>query len=150
MERIVKQAVLDRELIAMPRSSKARSTEKPDVKKSPTESSASSRAFENVFARVAATLRQDGGVDEEAPPESRRRAFGAGALKVNGKIFAMPVRGALVVKLPRARVTALVESGAGEYFDPGHGRLMREWVSLRGRERSWIDLAREARDFVKG
>lgn len=137
----------------MPRSSKARSTKKSDVKKSPTESSASSRAtlaFENAFARVAATLKQDGDVDDEAPPESRRRPFGAGTLKVNGKIFAMPVRGALVIKLPNARVTALVQSGAGEYFDPGHGRLMREWVSLRGRERDWIGLAREARDFVKG
>jgi hypothetical protein len=137
----------------MPRSSKAGSAEKPDVKKSPTESSAPSRtslAFENAFAKVAATLRQDGGVDDEAPPGSRRRAFGAGALKVNGKIFAMPVRGTLVVKLPRARVAALVQSGAGEYFDPGHGRLMREWVSLRGHERDWIELAREARDFVKG
>jgi hypothetical protein len=140
-------------LIAMPRSSNPRSTEKPDVKKAATESTASSRAslaFENAFARIAATLRQDGGVDDEAPPESRRRAFGAGALKVNGKIFAMPVRGALVIKLPRARVTALVQSGAGEYFDPGHGRLMREWVSLRGRETDWIKLAREARAFVKG
>jgi hypothetical protein len=44
-------------------------------------------------------------------------------LKVNGKIFAMMNRGKFVVKLPRGRVDAIVATGAGENFDPGHGRL---------------------------
>jgi hypothetical protein len=56
-------------------------------------------------------------------------------LKVNGKIFAMMVRGKFVAKLPKARVDAIVATGVGENFDPGHGRLMKEWVANRIRKR---------------
>ncbi|HEX8273069.1 MAG TPA: hypothetical protein VF615_10555 [Longimicrobiaceae bacterium] len=69
-------------------------------------------------------------------------------LKVNGKIFAMVARGRLVVKLPKARVDALVGGGAGEHFDPGHGRRMKEWISIAGDD-GWQELAREAYAFVK-
>lgn len=65
----------------------------------------------------------------------------------------MPANGTLVIKLPKDRVDALVQSGAGAYYDPGHGRLMREWVSLHGSDHgsdaNWLSLAREAREFVK-
>src|SRR5579863_8162496 len=45
--------------------------------------------------------------------------FGSGALKTDGKIFAMiSSKGVFVVKLPKARVDALVAKGAGERFDP--------------------------------
>jgi TfoX/Sxy family transcriptional regulator of competence genes len=71
-------------------------------------------------------------------------------LKVNGKIFAMQSRGRFVAKLPKARVDELVGSGQGDYFDPGHGRLMKEWVSLTGDAPDWVELAREAHAFVKG
>lgn len=71
-------------------------------------------------------------------------------LAVGGKIFAMLVRGRLVVKLPKARVDAIIASGRGERFDPGHGRLMKEWASIDGERESWIDLAREAYHYVKG
>ena len=83
-------------------------------------------------------------------PGSEAR-FGAGALKVNNKIFAMLVRGRFVVKLPRQRVEGLVASGAGEPFDAGRGRPMKEWVALRpasGCDR--LHLAREALGFVGG
>jgi len=70
-------------------------------------------------------------------------------LKVGGKIFAMLVRGHLVVKLPRERVAALVEAGLGEQFDPQRdGRLMKEWVVVAGDDPPWLDLAREAHGFV--
>lgn len=77
------------------------------------------------------------------------RMFGSTALKVGGKVFAMLVKGKLVVKVPAERVAALLAAGRGEHFDPGHGRLMKEWVAVgaAGR-RAWIDLAREARAFV--
>jgi hypothetical protein len=71
-------------------------------------------------------------------------------LKVGGKIFAMLPRGRFVAKLPKARVDALVAAGHGVAFDPGHGRVMKEWIELAGDEPSWLALAREARRFVGG
>ena len=70
-------------------------------------------------------------------------------LNVGGKIFAMFVRGSFVAKLPRERVADLVGAGVGTYFDPGHGRLMKEWVAITDPDAPWIDLAREAHAFVK-
>jgi hypothetical protein len=69
-------------------------------------------------------------------------------LNVKGKIFAMFVRGKFVAKLPKARVSELVDSGAGDFFDPGHGRLMKEWVAIADDSLPWVELAREARAFV--
>ena len=60
------------------------------------------------------------------------------------------VKGRFVAKLPRERVDELVRQGKGEYFDPGHGRLMKEWVALTADTSSWVDLARQAHRFVKG
>lgn len=81
---------------------------------------------------------------------SRGRMFGSVGLKVNGKVFAMLVKGKFVAKLPKERVAELVASGTGEYFDPGHGKLMKEWVALMGAQGQWADLAKEARRFVGG
>ena len=79
------------------------------------------------------------------------KGFGSAGLKVNGKLFAlMSSQGKLVAKLPRRRVDALVSSGRAEHFDPGHGRLMKEWVAVDRGGASWVDLAREAYRFVKG
>jgi TfoX/Sxy family transcriptional regulator of competence genes len=81
---------------------------------------------------------------------SRRGMFGSsGQLRTSNRIFAMLVRGKLVVKLPRQRVDMLVASGEGERFDPGHGRLMKEWFTLApASEVGWLSLAREALEFV--
>ncbi len=78
-----------------------------------------------------------------------KKRFGASTLQVNGKIFAMLVDDTLVLKLPRQRVDALIEAGEGERFVPGHGRAMREWVTIAPAvgER-WLPLAREALTFV--
>jgi hypothetical protein len=76
------------------------------------------------------------------------KMMGSVGLRVNGKVFAMHVKGRFVAKLPRARVDALVQAGAGRYFDPGHGRLMKEWVAVAGDAASWLGLAREAYAFV--
>lgn len=79
------------------------------------------------------------------------KGFGSGGLKVDGKLFALlSSRGQFVAKLPRQRVSELVAEGKGEPFDPGHGRLMREWVALDDRQDDWVRLAREARRFVGG
>lgn len=70
-------------------------------------------------------------------------------LKVNGKIFAMFGRGEFVTKLPKERVDQLVSDGKGRRFDPGHGRLMKEWVVVGAGKANWVELAKEAYDFVK-
>ena len=78
------------------------------------------------------------------------KGFGSTGLKVNGKLFAfVSSKGKFVAKLPRQRVDALVSAGRGERFDPGHGRLMKEWVAVGARGADWVDLAREAHRFVK-
>ena len=71
-------------------------------------------------------------------------------LRVSGKIFAMLVRGELVVKLPKDRVDALDDAGAGR-FDAGKGRPMKEWASVpASASRRWKGLVDEARVFVGG
>ena len=78
--------------------------------------------------------------------------FGSsGQLKVDGKIFAMLVRGSLVLKLPRSRVDELVDSSEGERFDAGKGKPMREWFVLSPTsKKQWRPLANEALAFVGG
>jgi hypothetical protein len=62
----------------------------------------------------------------------------------------MLVRGELVVKLPKKRVEELSAAGVGHPFDPGHGRLMKEWVAVPiAVSRRWLSLVREAREFVR-
>jgi hypothetical protein len=96
-----------------------------------------------VLAPVLEAFAEDRGV-------SRRRMFSSeNAFSVNGKIFAMLVRGALVVKLPRDRVDALVDAGKGKRFDPGTGRLMKEWITVEAGGLPWVALAKEAHGYVR-
>jgi hypothetical protein len=104
---------------------------------------------EERFADIVFTLFGEPGVTPPtAGPEAGHR-FGSHGLKVNGKIFAMLVRGIYIVKLPRPRVDALCASGDGRRWDPGHGRLMKEWLALDPTSREdWLTLAKEALAFV--
>ncbi len=96
------------------------------------------------FAPVMAAFAKDKDV-------TQKRMFSSdNVLNVNGKIFAMLVKGKFVAKLPKERVDDLVSGGTGEYFDPGHGRLMKEWVAVGAGRTSWVELAREAYRHVKG
>jgi hypothetical protein len=70
-------------------------------------------------------------------------------LRINGKIFAMFSRERFVVKLPKPVVDELVSGRKGERFDPGHGRLMKEWVVVWEGKADWVDLARQAYQFVR-
>ena len=84
------------------------------------------------------------------PDEVGRHGFGSAALKVNGSIFAMLIRHHLVVKLPRARVCALIDAETGGPFDAGKGTPMKEWLTVTGGDdRTWHTLAEEACVFVR-
>ncbi len=106
---------------------------------------------ESAFEAIVEAFAGDAAV---TPPAPSRREFGSNGVKAHGRIFAMLVRGDLVVKLPAARVDALVSAGRGARFDAGKGRPMKEWLvvapgrTLRATAEPWLALAREARDFV--
>jgi hypothetical protein len=95
------------------------------------------------FQQLAAGLLAD-------PEVAEGTGFGsAPGLRIKGKIFAMLVKDQLVVKLPKDRVDELVSAGAGTQFDPGHGRLMKEWASVApDSSEDWERLAGEALQFV--
>jgi hypothetical protein len=106
-------------------------------------------AVESRFAAVVEALAGTPGVTRGA---EGKKGFGSGALQVDGRIFAMvSSSGSFVVKLPKQRVEALEAEGAGARFDPGHGRLMKEWLAVDpAAPLDWIVLAREALQFVRG
>ncbi len=89
------------------------------------------------------------GEDDVLPPPGGS-GFGRGALRYRRKIFAMFVRGRLVVKLPRKRVDELVAEGHGVRFDANKGTPMKEWFSLDPEsDLGWPPLAREALAFAR-
>jgi hypothetical protein len=64
------------------------------------------------------------------------RKFGKNGLKgKSGKLFALFTQGTLVVKLPNERVAAIDAQGVGKPFDPGHGRLMKGWLTVTSTKR---------------
>jgi hypothetical protein len=78
------------------------------------------------------------------------KMFGSSSvLNVDGKIFAMCRKGELVVKLPKERVDELVRARKGTRFEPGHGRIMKEWVVIPAKKEDWQKLSKEAYGFVK-
>jgi len=104
---------------------------------------------EERFAELVEALLGLKGVTHSSDGSHSKKGFGSSGLKVHGRIFAMVSRGRLVVKIPRQRVEALTASGDGRRFDPGHGRLMKEWLYLEPTsEEEWLPLAKEAMDFV--
>jgi hypothetical protein len=105
---------------------------------------------EEHYAALVESFGGEPGVTFSSDAGASGRSFGSDALKVDNKIFALlSSKRRFVVKLPRQRVDALVSAGEGERFDPGHGRLMKEWLSVNpGSEDHWRALAKEAKEFV--
>lgn len=63
----------------------------------------------------------------------------------------MLVRGHVVVKLPKARVTEPVAAGEGGHFDANKGTPMKEWFMVDDSSGlSWSTLSREALDHTVG
>jgi hypothetical protein len=89
--------------------------------------------------------------DVVPPGSNTGSGFGSHALRYRRKIFAMLVRGRLVVKLPKARVDALVGAGEGVRFDANKGTPMKEWFALAPESAlDWRPLADEALAFAGG
>ena len=105
---------------------------------------------EERFAKIVKALSGHPGVTPPSDPTHSRKKFGSSGLKINDKIFAMmSSKGEFVVKLPQQRVDALTASGEGKRFDPGHGRLMKEWLTVdTTSDVAWLRLAKEALEFV--
>jgi hypothetical protein len=86
------------------------------------------------------------------PEVQRSTMMGLPCLRVDGAFFASCDRttGDLLVKLPEARVDALVASGAANAFAPA-GRRFREWAAVpESKSRSWRRLLEDALTFVGG
>jgi hypothetical protein len=98
---------------------------------------------ETAFAALAERFAEEPGV-------ASGTGFGsAPGMRVGGKIFAMLPHGELVVKLPPARCTEMVEAGEGRLFVVGK-RTMREWLVVDGvDERAWTALSTEALAYVR-
>lgn len=101
---------------------------------------------ERKFAKVIEILSKD-----RAVTIGGGKGFGNGALKSEGKIFAMITStNQFVVKLSKDRVNALVASGTGQRFEPRPGRPMKEWLVVTGEDIEWLPLAKEACEFIIG
>jgi TfoX/Sxy family transcriptional regulator of competence genes len=83
------------------------------------------------------------------PDIEHKPAFGSPGLRYRDKIFAMHVRGDLVVKLPERRCEDLAGGGAARPFRVGQ-RVMREWAVI-GSERDfeWDARADEALGYAR-
>jgi hypothetical protein len=107
-----------------------------------------SPSSDELFSEVVAAFAGDPQVEPPVDAGPGKGKFGARGLKVNGTIFAMLSKDRFVVKLPPARVDALVASKEGRRFVLG-ARAMREWVAFDdGVAARWLEIAREARQFV--
>ena len=88
------------------------------------------------------------GTDGVTPP--RGGGFGRSGLRFQNRIFVMFAGGRLVLKLPAARVDALVAAGEGVHFDANKGTPMKEWLSLDPDSGlAWLPLAGEALEFAR-
>ena len=105
------------------------------------------RQWSDLKAALVAPSEQAHGPDAAA---GAKRMFASTSMKTSGKMFAFLQRKQrLVVKLPELRVNELIAAGAGERYDPGDGRLQREWVVVTANESHvWLKLATEAEAYV--
>jgi hypothetical protein len=72
------------------------------------------------------------------------------SLKIKKKMFAMFSKGSYVVKLSKERVEELISSEDGLPYDPGNGKIMKEWVIIPEKNvDKLIEFASEAKKFTE-
>jgi hypothetical protein len=84
----------------------------------------------------------------EEGPVTQGTMFGSKGLRTGAKFFAIWWHDQLVLKLPPARLTELVEAGDGQPFEPMPGRAMNGWVVVAP-SADWRPLTGEARTHVE-
>ena len=81
----------------------------------------------------------------------RATMMGHPCVRLAGRFLAAydPKVDCLVVKLPRDRVTELVDQGRGDPFAPA-GKVFREWVAIPTVDRAlWQQVLAEAVEFAR-
>ena len=97
---------------------------------------------EQIFQGIVDSLLKDRGI-------TQAKMFGSQGLRSHSKVIAFLWKERLVVKLPQSRVEQLIHEGNAVRFDPGHGRVSKEWVSVAvDAKANWTRLVQEARGFV--
>ena len=100
-------------------------------------------AAEDAYARIVEDLDGEPGV-------ATGRMFRSVGLHHETRYFALLNDGRLVLKLPADRVAELVAAGEGDRFEPGPGRVMREWITLADAGvDGWPGLADEALAYAR-
>lgn len=80
--------------------------------------------------------------------QARKNGFGSG-LRYQGKVFAMPARGRLAIKLPEARIQELERVGRVRPYIHSAGKPAKGWcVVEQDTLDEWLDLGEEARNIA--
>jgi hypothetical protein len=98
------------------------------------------------FAKLASQL-----AEGDESKLSHREGFGTHSLFIGKKMFAvLDESGALVVKLPAARVVERIADGTGYGWHPGTGKPLKEYLAFgMDQQAKWLRLAKEAREFMR-
>jgi hypothetical protein len=59
-------------------------------------------------------------------------------------MFSFSSKDNLILKLPEKRVDELVSSGEGTRYDPGRGKIQKEWLAVKPTRSTSLRLAKEA------
>ena len=100
-------------------------------------------SMSDVYAEVKAHFANDSEVEV-------LKGRGAQGIKKDGKLFAMFMKGDLLVKLPGHRVKEIINTGDGVLYDPGTGKPMNNRVLIPASNKdTWIKYSIEAKKHSK-